>query len=105
MNIKQDELVIGSIKSAVSAACGVILANMVDTQNALLSWMWFRHVLIATGVVVLVSEARFWQQWANSGKVTPLETSLTDAAVATKQAGAAIAEAKSQVPEVTKENK
>lgn len=98
MNIKQNALVIGSIKSAVSAACGVILANLVDVPQAILSWPWFRHVLIATGLVVLVSEARFWQQWANSGKTTLLADSLDSAATATKQAGAAISEAQSQAP-------
>lgn len=93
MNVKQSDLVIGSIKSAVGAATGVILANVVDVPQALFSWPWFRHVLVATGMVVLVSEARFWNQWASSGKVTPVAESMQTAAIATKQAGAAIADA------------
>ena len=97
MNVKQSDLVIGSIKSAVSAATGVILANLVDIPQALFSWLWFRHVLIATGLVVVVSEARFWQQWANSGKTTPIADSMQTAATATKQASAAIADAQASV--------
>jgi hypothetical protein len=97
MNLKQSDLIMGAIKSAVGAATGVILANMVDVPQAIFSWPWFRHVLIATGMVVLVTEARFWNQWANSGKTTPVEDSIQTAAVATKQAGAAIADAAVQI--------
>jgi hypothetical protein len=93
MTSKQSALFMGSLKSAVGAACGVILANFVDTPQAVLSWPWFKHILIATGFVVLVSEARFWNQWANSGTVVPMETALKTAADATAKAGTAITEA------------
>jgi hypothetical protein len=101
MNLKQSDLVMGAIKSAVGAATGVILANFVDVPQAIFSWPWFRHVLIATGMVVLVTEARFWNQWAASGKTTPVEDSIQTAEVATKQAGAAIAEVKTSVQNAT----
>jgi hypothetical protein len=64
----QHTLMVGALKSGVSAATGVILTNFVDVPQPLLSWPWFRHVLIGMAFVVLVSEARFWQQWANSAK-------------------------------------
>jgi len=67
MNQAQKALLAGAWKSAVSAVCGVILSNFVDVPQALFSWPWFRHVLIACFFVVMVSEARFWNQWASSG--------------------------------------
>jgi hypothetical protein len=95
MNTKQSALWLGALKSAVGAACGVILANFVDTPQAVLSWPWFKHILIATGFVVLVTEARFWNQWASSGTVVPMEAALKTAADATAKAGVAITDAQS----------
>jgi hypothetical protein len=72
MTPAQKALAAGAWKSAVSSICGVVLANFVDVPQALFSWPWFRHILIAMFFVVAVSEARFWSQWANSGNhVTP----------------------------------
>jgi hypothetical protein len=67
VNPAQKKLLTGAWKSAVSAICGVVLSNFVDVPQALFSWPWFRHVLIAMFFVVAVSEARFWSQWAHSG--------------------------------------
>jgi hypothetical protein len=99
MNVTQKALWSGALKSAVGAITGVILANFVDVPQALFSWPWFRHVLIAAGVVVLVTEARFWNQWANSGATpAPIQQSLADAAHANIQAGAAISKAQTEAP-------
>lgn len=66
MTIAQSELWKGALKSAVSSFTGVIIANCVDVPQTILSWPWFRHIIIAAFFVVMVSEARFWNQWANS---------------------------------------
>jgi H+/Cl- antiporter ClcA len=99
MNVTQKALWSGALKSAVGALTGVILANFVDVPQTLFSWPWFRHVLIAAGVVVLVTEARFWNQWAHSGATpAPIQQSLADAKQANVQAGVAIAKAQTEAP-------
>jgi hypothetical protein len=71
MNAAQWQLLSGSAKSAISAACGVIISNFVDVPQAVFSWPWFRHVLISTLFVIVLCEARFWKQWADSGEANP----------------------------------
>jgi hypothetical protein len=66
MNLTQNALAGGAMKSAVSAACGVILANFVATGNVVFSWPWFRQVIIQIFFVIVVAEARFWKQWSES---------------------------------------
>ena len=69
MNAVQKTLVLGAIKSAVSSATGLILSlPLIDAEHfSITSWGGWAHVGAAVGVTVLISEARFWQQWANSG--------------------------------------
>ena len=67
VNPAQKTLLISAIKSGVSAACGVIIANLADSTLAPFTVPWLKHVAIATGVVILVCEARFFKQWADSG--------------------------------------
>jgi len=56
-------------------------------------------VLIGMGFVVLVSEARFWSQWAHSGDTPPmLQQTLADAKQANVEAGAAISKAQTEAP-------
>jgi hypothetical protein len=64
----QSQLWMGALKSAVSAACGLILSlPIVDPQTfnigSLGGW---KHMGIVTLVVVLVAEARFWKDWADA---------------------------------------
>jgi hypothetical protein len=99
MNTTQHTLMMGAIKSGVSAVTGVILANMVDTPQTLFSWLWVRHLLIVIIFVLVATEARFWNQWANSGATPPpLQQSLADAAASTVKVGDAIAKAQTEAP-------
>jgi hypothetical protein len=99
MNTTQHTLMMGAIKSGVSAVTGVILTNLVDVPQALFSWPWFRHVLIAIGFILLATEARFWNQWANSGATpAPLQQTLADAAESTEKTADAIAKAQTVAP-------
>jgi hypothetical protein len=100
MTATQHNLLMGAWKSAVASATGVIIANAVDTPNPLLSLAWFKHLGIAVFFVLLVTEARYWNQWANSGQDHPLPAALDHAAVANKEVAAAIDEAKAAVPQV-----
>jgi len=55
----------------VSTVAGVVLANMVDSPApAVISWAWWKHVLIAIGFVAVVNEARYWKNWADK-KLNP----------------------------------
>lgn len=71
MNAAQQQLLTGAKKSAISAGCGVILANVIDVQQTMFSWPWCKHVLIVMFFVTIVAEARFWKQWADSGDASP----------------------------------
>jgi hypothetical protein len=99
LNLTQKALWSGALKSAVGAASGVILTNFVDVPQTLFSWPWFRHVLVGMLFVVLVSEARFWGQWAHSSDTPPvLQQTLADAKQANVEAGAAISKAQAEAP-------
>lgn len=68
MNQARKGLLKGAIKSAVSAATGMVLAlNIVDPQHfdvrTLGGW---EHLGVAILISVVIAEARFWNQWANS---------------------------------------
>jgi hypothetical protein len=67
MTAKQRTLLDGAVKSAVAAVTGIIIGNCVDLQNPILSWPWLRHLMITAGFTLLITEARFWNQWATSG--------------------------------------
>lgn len=61
------ELFKGALKSAVSSACGLVLAlPIVDPlQFSLHSLGGWQHILEVLVVVIVVAEARFWKQWAD----------------------------------------
>lgn len=64
------ELFIGALKSAVSAAAGLIIAlPIVDPLKFAIAtlggWSQMGKVLL---IVILVAEARFWKQWADAVK-------------------------------------
>ena len=68
MNATRKSLLKGAIKSAVGSATGMILAlNIVDPNHfdirTLGGW---EHLGIAILISVVIAEARFWNQWAES---------------------------------------
>lgn len=68
MNDAQKGLLKGALKSGVSSACGMILSlNIVDPQHfSITSFGGWEHLGLAIFVAVVVAEARFWKQWADS---------------------------------------
>ena len=101
MNLTQSALLKGAIKSAISSATGEILSlPLIDAEHFnVTTFGGWKHLLSIIGITVLVSEARFFKQWADSGDTPPiLQQTLADAASATKHAGEAIADAQSQAP-------
>lgn len=98
MTPSQKALWIGALKSSVASITGVIIANAVDSANPVFTFAWFKHIAIQSFFVLLVTEARYWNQWANSGEPRPLPDALADAKDATKQAEAKIEEAQRIAP-------
>jgi hypothetical protein len=99
VNFTQHSLFIGAMKSAIASVTGVILANVVDVQNPILSMAWVKHIAIASFFVLLVTEARYWNQWANSGTEPALPVALGQAKDAAKKTEAAIDAAAKVVPD------
>jgi hypothetical protein len=98
MNFTQHNLFIGAMKSGVASITGVILANSVDTVNPVFSLLWLKHVGIQSFFVLIVTEARYWNQWASSGTEMPLPTAIAEAKDAAKATEAAIAKVENVVP-------
>jgi len=73
MTIAQKALVTGAVKSAVSSATGMILSlNIVDSEHFnVMTFGGWKHLGAAIAVTIIVSEARFWNQWASSGNHAP----------------------------------
>ena len=69
MTQAQHTLLMGAVKSGVTAATGLIMGlPMVDAEHfSPLTFGGWKHLGFAIFWVVLFSEARFWNQWANSG--------------------------------------
>lgn len=72
MTLQQNVLLKGALKSAVSAATGLIIGMpIVDPEHFNpTSFGGWAHLLAAIAIVVVVGEARYWNQWANSGNGT-----------------------------------
>ncbi len=68
MNEARKKLLKGAIKSAVSSATGIILSlNIVDPKEFSLATVGgLKHLALVVGISVLIAEARFWKQWADS---------------------------------------
>ncbi len=66
------ELIMGAVKSAISSAAGLVLALPVtDPQKFNISTLGgWKHMAVVILVVVVIGEARFWKQWADSGSTT-----------------------------------
>lgn len=69
MTAIQKGLLMGALKSAVGAACGLILAlPIADPQRfSIVSLGGWGHLAEVIFIVVLAGEARYWKQWADSG--------------------------------------
>jgi hypothetical protein len=102
MNFTQHKLFIGAMKSGVASVTGVVLANVVDVQNPIFSLAWLKHIGIASFFVLVVTEARYWNQWANSGGDQSLPVAIDQAKVAAEKTKDAIAKVEAIAPEATK---
>lgn len=58
----------GALKSAISSACALIIGlPMIDPDKfTIATWGGWKHLLLMIGITILVSEARFWKQWADA---------------------------------------
>jgi hypothetical protein len=99
VNYTQKQLAKGAWKSAVLAFTGVVIANGVDTPNPVMSLMWFKHVGIQSFFVLVITEARYWNQWAGSGDERSLPAAIGKAADLAQQTEKAIDEVKHVDPE------
>ena len=70
MNPTQSALLRGAIKSFVAGATGVVVAlNVIDPAHFnVTSIGGWGHLGLAVLIAGIVSEARFLNQWANSGE-------------------------------------
>jgi hypothetical protein len=98
LNTTQKSLFSGAWKNAVAAVSGVVIANSVDSPSPIMSLLWFKHIGIQSLFVLLVTEARYWNQWANSGTEQPLPQAIGVAQDAAKKTEAAIADVKAAMP-------
>jgi hypothetical protein len=59
---------LGSIKSGISSVCGLVLSlNIVDPEHFNLAKLGgLAHLGEACLVVLIVSEARYWKDWADA---------------------------------------
>jgi hypothetical protein len=65
---KHKTLLMGALKSGVSAATGMILSlNIVDPEHfSVTTFGGWKHLGLAIGVTIITSEARYWKQWADT---------------------------------------
>lgn len=98
MNFTQKDLFWGAVKSAVGVVTGALLTNIADPAYPIFSAAWWKHFAIASAIVFLTVEGRYWQQWANSGTERPLPGAISDAQAAAKQTEDAIAKVKEIAP-------
>ena len=84
MNATQKALFWGSFKSAVGVVTGALLTNLADPAYPVFSLLWWKHLGIATGIILLTTEGRYWNQWATSGQQRPLPDAISAAQDAAK---------------------
>jgi hypothetical protein len=70
MTPAQKTLLKGALKSAVSSATGIVLSlNLLDQDHFSVATIGgWKRLVFAVAVSVLVAEARYWRQWAESGE-------------------------------------
>jgi hypothetical protein len=73
MNIAQSALIKGAVKSAVGSASSLILTlPLVDPAKfSIATFGGWAHLGLVILVTVIIGEARYWSQWANSGNNAP----------------------------------
>jgi hypothetical protein len=98
MNSTQKALFWGSVKSAVGVITGAILTNIADPAYPIVSGAWWKHLGIAVLILILTTEARYWQQWSQSGTPRPLPDAIADAQASAKQTEQAIAKVQEIAP-------
>jgi hypothetical protein len=103
MNSAQKALWSGSWKSVVGVMTGALLTNLADSPYPVFtSGAWWKHLGIACAILILTTEGRYWNQWANSGAARPLPDAIADAQASAKQTEQAIAKVQEIAPK--KEN-
>lgn len=86
MNSAQRALLGGSWKSVIGVVTGALLTNLADSPYPIFtSGAWWKHLGIACGILILTTEGRYWNQWANSGTPRPLPDAIADAQDAAKK--------------------
>jgi hypothetical protein len=98
VNITQKDLFWGAVKSAVGVVSGAMLTNIADPAYPIFSAAWWKHFGIASAIVFLTVEGRYWQQWANSGTERPLPQAILEAQDSAKKTEDAIAKVKDIAP-------
>lgn len=76
MTLKPDTIAVlkGTWKNFVGIFTGAIITNYVDSSYAIYSGQWWRHVLMGTITLWILTEARYWNTWAKNGKSVPTQT-------------------------------
>jgi hypothetical protein len=98
VNFTQKDLFWGAVKSAVGVVTGALLTNIADPAYPIFSAAWWKHFGIASLIVFLTVEGRYWQQWANSGTERPLPAALGKAQDLAQKTEQAISDVKDIAP-------
>lgn len=99
MNSAQKALWSGSWKSVIGVVTGALLTNLADSPYPIFtSGAWWKHLGIACGILILTTEGRYWNQWANSGTNRPLPDAIAEAQDAAKQTEKALDKVKDVAP-------
>ena len=94
VNFTQNQLFQGAWKSAVGVITGAALTNVADSAYPIFSLLWWKHLCIAVGVLLITTEGRYWNQWDNSGTERPLPQAIGAAQDLAKKTEDAIADVK-----------
>lgn len=55
-----------ALKTAVSSVTAVFIVNFADPQTVLYTWQWWRHLLFGALTLLILNEAKYWKDWADS---------------------------------------
>lgn len=79
-NMGARQLLKGALASAISSASGLIIAlQVIDPMRfSVASIGGWKHLGEAIGIVVLISEARFWKKWSDAVLGTTFAGASTD---------------------------
>jgi hypothetical protein len=73
LNDARKSLLKGAFKSFVSGSTGVVMSlQIIDPEHFSVATLGgWKHLGAAVLVTGFIAEARFWNQWSNSGEQTP----------------------------------